>query len=67
MLRCEECGVEADVAAADWLVLSVRDVENVHPPFDVEYCPACAEREFGTRDDMAGTSARGSVRVRRRR
>jgi len=61
MLRCEECGGEGNDDARGWLVLSVRDVEEVDPPFEVVYCPVCAEREFGSGGEGLEAAASGCV------
>lgn len=55
MLRCEECG------AAGLLVLQVRDVEDIDPPFTIVYCRMCAEREFGSTEGALRDSTRGVV------
>lgn len=61
MLRCEECGAESHDHARGWLVLHVRDVEEVDPPFEVVYCPVCAKREFGSSEGVSETSPTTSV------
>jgi hypothetical protein len=60
-LRCEECGAHGADSAPGWLVLHVRDAEGVDAPFEVVYCPVCAEREFGSGEGGPGPSSSGSA------
>ena len=49
LVRCEECGVEAEVVAhaGGWLAYRVELRDDPDPPEIVVYCPDCAAREFG--------------------
>jgi hypothetical protein len=49
-VRCEECGEEPDVQAhaAGWVAYLVDLADDPDEPEILVYCPACAQREFGT-------------------
>ena len=52
MLKCEECGREADVVAHGWR--TVLTYEENGSTETATYCPECAQREFGDGQDPPG-------------
>jgi hypothetical protein len=49
VIECVECGETAAAAERGWQALLVEDPDGADPPEVALYCPACAEREFGSR------------------
>ena len=47
-LRCVECRTLSDVEARRWRSYRIDDPTEDEPPALACYCPACAEREFGS-------------------
>ncbi len=50
VVACVECGCLSGLRWAGWCAYRVDDPELDEPPALAFYCPACAEREFGTGD-----------------
>ncbi len=47
-LRCVECGTLSSRHARRWRSYRTDDPTEDEPPALAFYCPACAEREFGS-------------------
>ena len=47
-LRCVECRALSDLEARRWRSYRIDDPTEDEPPALAFYCPACAEREFGS-------------------
>lgn len=51
VLMCAGCGLASDGHArgwrGGWRAYLAYDRERDHFPYDLVYCPKCAEREFG--------------------
>jgi hypothetical protein len=55
LVRCEECGQEADEAhAAGWVAYRVDLADDPDEPEVIVYCPECAAREFGEEIERRG-------------
>ena len=72
LVRCAECGKEADVEAhaAGWLAYRVDLPDDPDPPGVAVFCPECAAKEFGRSKAIEKLTARrprdgcgGSFRV----
>lgn len=59
MLRCEECGAEAEENAEGWRAYLTVDDEVAG------YCPDCSEREFGTTKEQRGPESNWEARTTR--
>ena len=49
LVHCQECGCASSLRWWGWRAYRTDDPELSEPPALAFYCPACAEREFGTR------------------
>jgi hypothetical protein len=49
IVHCQECGCASSLSWWGWRGYRTDDPELDEPPALAFYCPACAEREFGTR------------------
>jgi len=49
IVHCQECGSASSLTWRGWRSYRTDDPELNEPPAIAFYCPACAEREFGTR------------------
>jgi hypothetical protein len=47
-LRCVECATLSGASARRWRGYRIDDPTEDEPPALAFYCPACAEREFGS-------------------
>ncbi len=47
-LCCVECGTLSSLEARRWRSYRIDDPTEDEPPALAFYCPACAEREFGS-------------------
>jgi hypothetical protein len=48
VLRCVECHTQSTTSSSGWRGLRCDVPEEDDTPILAFYCPACAEREFGT-------------------
>jgi DNA-directed RNA polymerase subunit RPC12/RpoP len=47
VLRCVDCGAEADELATGWRAYRAGDLDEDEVVEVLMYCPDCSEREFG--------------------
>jgi hypothetical protein len=48
IVECRECGISSGAFWIRWRAYRIDDPEFDEPPALAFYCPACADREFGT-------------------
>jgi hypothetical protein len=51
LVRCDECGKDAENEAAGWLAIRVHLPDDPDSPEVVIFCPACYAREFASSRD----------------
>jgi hypothetical protein len=49
IVECRECGISSGAFWIRWRAYRIDDPELEEPPALAFYCPACSDREFGTR------------------
>ena len=49
IVECRECGISSGAFWIRWRAYRIDDPEYSEPPALAFYCPACADREFGSR------------------